>query len=196
MADIEKLRKNLEDNGFATSYFETAEEAARYLDGKLDGKSIGIGGCMTAQQMGLEKLLPAHNTVYWHWLGGSAQDAATAQVYISSVNGLAETGEIVNIAGTGNRVVGTICGHEALYLLVGVNKIAPDYDKALWRARNIAAPKNAQRLGRKTPCAQKGDRCYNCNSPERICRALTVLWKKPNGIPYAEVILINQELGL
>ena len=117
-------------------------------------------------------------------------------MYISSVNGLAETGEIVNIDGTGNRVVGTICGHEALYLLVGVNKIAPDYDQALWRARNIAAPKNAQRLKRKTPCAEKGDRCYNCSSPERICRALTVLWKKPNGIPYAEVILINQELGL
>ena len=196
MADIEKLRKNLEDNGFATSWFETAEEAARYLDGKLDGKTIGIGGSMTAQQMGLDKLLPAHNTVYWHWLGGTAQDAAQAQVYISSVNGLAETGEIVNIDGTGNRVTGTIWGHEALYLLVGVNKIAPDYDKALWRARNIASPKNAQRLGRKTPCAEKGDRCYNCNSPERICRALTVLWKKPNGIPYAEVILINQELGL
>ena len=196
MADMEKLRRNLENNGFATSYFETAEEAARYLDGKLDGKSIGIGGSMTAQQMGLDKLLPAHNTVHWHWLGGTAQDAAQAQVYISSVNGLAETGEIINIDGTGNRVVGTICGHEALYLLVGVNKIAPDCDKALWRARNIAAPKNAQRLGRKTPCAEKGDRCYNCSSPERICRALTVLWKKPGGIPYAEVILINQELGL
>ena len=128
MADMEKLRRNLENNGFATSYFETAEEAARYLDGKLDGKSIGIGGSMTAQQMGLDKLLPAHNTVHWHWLGGTAQDAAQAQVYISSVNGLAETGEIINIDGTGNRVVGTICGHEALYLLVGVNKIAPDYD--------------------------------------------------------------------
>ena len=196
MADMEKLRRTLEDNGFATSYFETAQEAAAYLDGKLDGKSIGVGGCLTAQQMGLDKLLPAHNTVHWHWMGGSRADAAQAEVYISSVNGLAETGEIVNIDGTGNRVAATIYGHKELYLLVGVNKIAPDYDKALWRARNIAAPKNAQRLGCKTPCAQKGDRCYNCNSPERICRALTVLWKKPNGIPYAEVILINQELGL
>lgn len=196
MADIEKLRRNLEENGFATSYFETAEEAARYLDGKLDGKSIGVGGTLTAQQMGLDKLLPSHNAVHWHWLGGTPEDAAKAQVYISSVNGLAETGEIINIDGTGNRVVGTIYGHEELYLLVGVNKIAPDYDQALWRARNIAAPKNAQRLKRKTPCAEKGDRCYNCSSPERICRALTVLWKKPNGIPYAEVVLINQELGL
>lgn len=195
MADIEKLRRNLEDNGFATSYFETAEEAARYLDGKLDGKTIGIGGSMTAQQMGLDKLLPSHNTVHWHWLGGTAQDAAKAQVYISSVNGLAETGEIVNIDGTGNRVVGTICGHEALYLLVGVNKIAPDYDQALWRARNISAPLNAKRLGCKTPCVTAGH-CCDCASPDRICRALSVLWCKPGGISHAEVILVNEELGL
>lgn len=194
MADMEKLRRNLENNGFATSYFETAEEAARYLDGKLDGKSIGIGGSMTAQQMGLDKLLPAHNTVHWHWLGGTAQDAAQAQVYISSVNGLAETGEIINIDGTGNRVVGTICGHEALYLLVGVNKIAPDYDQALWRARNIAAPKNAQRLQVRTPCAAKGDKCYDCKSPHRICRALVVYWEKPKSMDM-EVVLIDEDLG-
>ena len=165
MADIEKLRRNLEDNGFATSYFETAEEAARYLDGKLDGKTIGIGGSMTAQQMGLDKLLPSHNTVHWHWLGGTAQDAAKAQVYISSVNGLAETGEIVNIDGTGNRVVGTICGHEALYLLVGVNKIAPDYDQALWRARNIAAPRTPSASSAKPPVPRRATGATTATAP-------------------------------
>ena len=79
---------------------------------------------------------------------------------------------------------------------VGVNKIAPTFEKALWRARNIAAPKNAQRLGRKTPCAAKGDRCYDCESPDRICRALTVLWARPTAIEYAEVVIVEQELGL
>ena len=196
MYDFSKVKASLEERGFAVSCFATAEEAMDYLDGKLDGKTIGIGGSMTIRDMGLDQRLEKHNQVIWHWKDGSLQDAARAEVYLASVNGLAETGEIINIDGTGNRVVGTVWGHEALYLLVGVNKIAPDYDKALWRARNIAAPKNAQRLGRRTPCAEKGDRCYNCSSPERICRALTVLWKKPGGIPYAEVVLINQELGL
>ena len=79
--------------------------------------------------------------------------------------------------------------------MVGVNKIAPDYEKALWRARNIASPKNAQRLGRKTPCAAKGDRCYDCQSPERICRALVTLWQKPTGVEKAEVVLVEEELG-
>ncbi|MEG1721295.1 MAG: lactate utilization protein [Pseudoflavonifractor sp.] len=196
MSDITKLRKNLEDRGFHTSFFETAEEAGTYLDGKLDGKTIGMGGSMTARQMGLPDLLPAHNTMLCHWSGSTTAEAAAAEVYISSANGVAETGEIVNIDGIGNRVASTIFGHEALYLVIGVNKIRPTFEEALWRARNIAAPKNAQRLGRKTPCAVKGDHCYDCNSPERICRALAVLWTKPGAIPYAEVIIVNQDLGL
>lgn len=196
MISIEKLRENLEKRDFHTSYFATAAEAAAYLDGKLDGRTIGLGGTLTAQQMGLDKLLSAHNTVFWHWTGGSSEDAANAEVYICSCNGVAESGELVNIDGTGNRVASTIYGHKELYLVIGVNKIEPDYEKALWRARNIASPKNAQRLGRKTPCAAKGDRCYDCSSDERICRALVVLWEKPRGIEYAEVIIVDEELGL
>lgn len=196
MPNIDKLRKNLEQRGFQTAYFGTGAEAAQYLDSKLDGKHIGFGGTMTAQELGLDKLLGAHNTLHWHWLGGSAEEAAGAEAYISSVNGVAETGELVNIDGTGNRVASTIYGHKELYLVIGVNKITPDYESALWRARNIAAPKNAQRLGRKTPCAVKGDRCYDCQSPERICRALTVLWEKPGGVATAEVIIVGEELGL
>lgn len=196
MANVEKLRENLEKHAFHTSYFATAAEAAAYLDGKLDDRTVGLGGTLTAQQLGLDKLLPTHNTVSWHWTGGSSEDAAKAEVYICSCNGVAETGELVNIDGTGNRVASTIYGHKELYLVIGVNKIEPDYEKALWRARNIASPKNAQRLGRKTPCAVNGDKCYDCSSPERICRALVVLWEKPKGIDYAEVIIVDEELGL
>lgn len=196
MADIQTLRKNLEQRGFSTSYFSTGKEASDYLNKKIDGKTVGIGGSLTVKQIGLDQLLATHNDIKWHWSGATPQEAATAQVYLSSVNGIAETGEIVNIDGTGNRVASTIFGHEELYLLVGINKIAPDYDAALWRARNVASPKNAQRLGRKTPCAVNGDRCYDCKSPERICRALAVLWEKPNGIGRAEVVLVGEELGL
>ena len=150
---------------------------------------------MTAQQMGLYPRLSAHNKAVWHWEGGTLPEAMNTDAYITSVNGLAETGELINIDGTGNRVASTLFGHRRVYFVVGVNKIAPDYDAALWRARNIASPKNAQRLGRKTPCAVKGDRCYNCSSPERICRGLTVLWEPMGGAEVTEVLLINQELG-
>ena len=195
MADLEKLQKSLEAEGFAVSRFDTAAQAADYLDAALDGKTIGIGGSITVQEMGLGERLAKHNTVLWHWAGSTTQEAAGAQVYLTSVNGAAETGELINIDGTGNRVASTVFGHRRVYFVVGSNKIAPDYDAALWRARNIASPKNAQRLGKKTPCAVKGDRCYDCQSPERICRALTVLWEKPQGIEHMEIVLVEQELG-
>ena len=195
MYDFSKVKASLEERGFAVSCFATAEEAMDYLDGKLDGKTIGIGGSMTIRDMGLDQRLEKHNQVIWHWKDGSLQDAARAEVYLASVNGLAETGEIINIDGAGNRVASTIFGHEEVYFIVGRNKLAPDYDGALWRARNIASPKNAQRLGKKTPCAAKGDKCYDCKSPDRICRALTVLWEAPTGIGRSEVVLIDQDLG-
>ncbi|MBE5853297.1 MAG: lactate utilization protein, partial [Lachnospiraceae bacterium] len=65
---------------------------------------------------------------------------------------------------------------------------------ALWRARNIASPLNAKRLNRKTPCALKADKCYDCNSPERICRGLAVLWERPMSTD-VEVILVEENLG-
>ena len=196
MYDFTTVKRNLEERDFAVSCFATAAEAADYLAQKLDGKTVGHGGSLTLKEMGLLERLEGHATVRSHWLGDSFDDVAAAPVYLTSVNGLAETGELINIDGTGNRVAATIFGHEEVYFLVGRNKLAPDYDAALWRARNIASPKNAQRLGRNTPCAAKGDRCYDCRSPERICRALAVLWEKPKGIGRAEVVLIDQDLGL
>ena len=107
---------------------------------------------------------------------------------------ISETGEIVNIDGNGNRVSSTLYGHQKVYFLVGVNKVAPDFEAALWRARNVAAPKRAQSMGCRTPCAAKADRCYDCKSPERICRGLVVLWKPMMGME-AEVVLVDEDLG-
>ena len=98
-----------------------------------------------------------------HWLGDSFADAAAAPVYLTSVNALAETGELINIDGTGNRVASTIFGHEEVYFIVGVNKLAPDYDAALWRARNVASPKRPA-AGQKTPLRRPGDKCYDCKA--------------------------------
>jgi L-lactate utilization protein LutB len=195
MADLDKLKKNLEDRGYGTAFFSTAKEAADYLDTRLDGAVIAFGGSVTLQEMGLYERLAAHNTVYWHWKDGTKQQARGAQVYLSSVNGVAETGELVNIDGDGNRISSTLFGPEKVYLVVGINKITPDYDSALWRARNVAGPKNAQRLRRKTPCAVRADKCYDCKSPERICRALTVFWEKPTGIPETELVVVSENLG-
>ena len=197
MANLEHAAANLEKRGFSVRRFATGAEAAAYLNQAIDGKTVGFGGSLTLEQLRLYDLLSRHNEVHWHWINGpqEREAARTVQVYVSSVNGLAETGELVNIDGSGNRVSSTLYGHETVYLVVGRNKLADTYDGAVWRARNIAAPKNAQRLGKKTPCALKADRCYDCQSPERICRALGTLWGPVTG-QKTEVLLIDEDLGL
>ncbi|MBQ8515770.1 MAG: lactate utilization protein [Ruminococcus sp.] len=199
--NYEALRKKLEECGYKVSCFDTKEEAAAYLNAQIDGKSIGIGGSMTVEEMGLYDMLASHNTVHWHQRipqGRNSKEvrlaANASDIYISSVNGIAETGEIINIDGNCNRVAAIFYGHEKVYLIAGANKIEKDYDSALWRARNIAAPLNAKRLGMKTPCAVRADRCYDCKSPDRICRGLSVLWEKPMTGEF-EVILIDEKLG-
>lgn len=199
--DFTKVKSALEARGFKVSAFPTAAEAARYLNGQIDGVSVSFGGSVTLEQMGLFESLGQHNEVLSHWHVPAGKDPAeirakamTTEVYLTSANGLAETGEIVNIDGTGNRVSGMLFGHKKVYFVVGRNKLAPDYDGALWRARNIAAPKNAQRLGTRTPCAARGDRCYDCKSPQRICRGLVVLWEAMKGCE-TEVVFVDEELG-
>jgi hypothetical protein len=197
MADLNKAAKVLEEAGFGVHVFSTAAEAAAWLDANIDGKTVGFGGSVTLRDMGLYEKLSGHNTVYWHWeQGPEARKAAMqADVYVTSVNALAESGEIVNIDGTGNRVAGTLYGHETVYYVIGRNKLTDDYDSAIWRARNVAAPKNAQRLGLKTPCAIKGDHCYNCKSPDRICCGMVTMWRPMAGMP-AEILLIDEDLGM
>ena len=170
-----------------------------FLNEVIDGTSVGFGGSMTLDQMGLFPSLGQHNTVFWHWKQTPAQaleNARSAQVYLTSANAISETGEIVNIDGTGNRVASMLYGHEALYIVAGVNKLAPDLASAMDRARSIAAPLNARRLQRKTPCAlAEPMRCHDCNSPERICRGFVTLARPMGSIGQTHVILIEESLG-
>ena len=197
--DWSNLQKNLEARGFSVRIFDTGEAAADYLAGAIRGKTVGFGGSMTLDRLGLYDRLSENNECHWHWKTPGPETiaaAANAQVYLTSVNAIAETGELINIDGTGNRISAASSAKEAVYFIAGANKIAPDYDQALWRARNVAAPLNARRLNRKTPCAQGEEiKCYDCKSPERICNGLSVLWRKLGGTKLCEVVLIKEELG-
>ena len=201
MEKLMKVQKGLEVLGYTVKVFDDKDGAAEYLSGALQGKRIGLGGSASIGEMGLYERLQERNTVLWHLRLSAGddvmqvrKDAARAEVYITSVNGISEAGEIVNIDNTGNRVAAATFGCEKVYFIIGKNKIAPTLAAAIDRARNIAAPLNAKRLGLKTPCAVRGDRCYDCDSPQRICRNLSVFWRKPTGCEY-EVLLINETLG-
>ena len=195
MADFTHVRRNLEDRGYIVREFTSGAEAAAYLDSVVDGNTVGFGGSMTLQAMGLWERLQTHNTVYSHLNGFPfGPEAAAAQIYISSVNALAQSGEIVNIDAYGNRVAGTLFGHEKVFFVIGRNKLAATYEEAVWRARNVAAPLNARRKQLRTPCAARADHCYDCKSPERICRAMVTMWAPILGME-TEILLVDEDLG-
>ena len=201
MESVMKTAEALRKRGYDVSCFETGEDAAAYIDSKIDGFTVGFGDSETIMSLSLYERLSSHNEVYdpKHPREGkgfydTARICLTTEIFLTSVNGIAETGEMVNIDGTGNRVAGSLYGHRKVYFVAGRNKISPNLEEAAQRARNVAAPKNAARHQYKTPCAVHEDRCYDCSSPNRICNAQVIYWRKMNHMDM-EVVLINEDLG-
>lgn len=195
--DYSPIRKNFEKHGFSTQLFPDREKTVAYLCKTLDKQTIGFGGSVTLKEMGLYEALAENNAVVWHNRIAAFEVrrlANSARVYIPSANAVSETGEIVNIDGTGNRVAMTAFGPETCYFVVGKNKIVPSLADAMDRCRNVAAPRNAQRLNAKTPCARNGDKCYDCDSPDRICAVTVIHSRVPRGMR-CEIIFVDEELG-
>ena len=198
MTDFKTVEQNLKARGYQVCCFASGADAAAYLCASLCGVTIGIGGSSTVKMLGLYEKLRENNTVYWHWMQEPAQarkQAMQTDVYLTSANALSENGELVNIDGTGNRVSSTLFGHGKVIYLIGRNKLTADYEQAVWRARNIAAPQRAKQLGVKTPCSERADRCYDCRVPGRICRGMVTLWG-PMAAMDTEILLIDEDLGL
>lgn len=197
--DIEKLRKNAGAKGFSFKYFATAREAADYMVGELTGRSVGIGGSKTVDTLDIyDRLCAECPDVAWHWKqepDGARERAAHSEAYVTSANGIAETGEIVNIDGNGNRVASTLYGHKYLYIVAGVNKVEPTLERAVWRARNVAGPLRARSFDKNTPCVKGELRCYDCSSPERICRGMSILLAPMLSTEKTELVMVGEELG-
>ena len=178
-------------------FFATGEEAAKYLCEEIKDTTVGIGGSKTAEQLGLYEKLSENNTVYWHWRTPGHETLIKeneAAVFISSANAIAETGEILNIDGRGNRLAGQVFGKKKTYIVSGTNKICPDFESALFRARNVAAVENVKRFPFDVPCKIDG-KCHDCRSPQRACNALLVLWGPMMDMDM-EIVLIDEELGM
>ena len=191
--DLERIGKAFTERGFGFHYFGTADEAAAYLKDTCAGHSVSMGGSMTMKELGFPENFAESTECHWHWIDKGVY-CQTPDIYLSSANGLSETGEIVNIDGKCNRAAATLFGPKRCIFVCGVNKLRPDLQSAVERARNIAAPRNAKRLEKKTPCAFDG-KCHDCRSPERICRAMVVHMGVPSGFESCEVVLIGEKLG-
>lgn len=192
---------NLENNGFQVEYFDNINIAKNYLLSKIDIEmDVGIGGSMTIFDSKIhEELIKKGNKVYWHWLCDSEnkntvlQKASNSNIYLSSSNAITSEGKLINIDGVGNRVTSMVYGHDKVYILVGVNKIVENSEEAINRIKEVACPKNAERLNLNTPCRHTG-KCNDCNSLDRMCNIKVILEKKPMKTDI-EIIIINQKLG-
>lgn len=194
--DIEKTIRSLRERHYSVRHFASSAEAAEYLTQSISGTTVGIGGSKTVEQLGLYERLSENNTVYWHWKStepGTREKANAAAVYLTGANAISENGEILNIDGAGNRLAAQVYGAKRLYIIAGTNKLCPDFESALYRARNTAAVLNCRRFNGNTPCKIDG-KCHDCRSLDRICNALLVLWAPMAGMQ-TEVILIDGELG-
>lgn len=193
--DFATIKKNLEKHRFTVNCFPNREAAAAHLENTVKGETIGFGGSITVKDMGLYERLGTNNKVIWHWVEQGAQKRFPEfTAYITSANAVSETGELVNIDGSGNRVAASIFGPKKVFFVVGRNKICPDLNAAIDRARTVAGPANAKRINTPTPCVADG-RCHDCDSPKRVCGVMSVHMRPMLSAEHTEVVLIDEDLG-
>lgn len=192
--DMDKIRAAFTRKGFSFQYFDTAEQAKTYLVEQCAGKRVSFGGSMTLDGMGVYEALQGKADVHWHWKGDAFDQ--TPDIYLTSANGVAATGELVNIDGAGNRVSATLYGPKEVLFVCGINKVAEDLSAAIQRAEQVAAPKNAMRFDTGSACQKAGgDKCYHCTAPGSICRAMVIHRGPMRSQTRCELVLIGEELG-
>ncbi len=194
----QKVIKGLESRNMTGYYAASKEEALKTALSLIpEGSSVTMGGSMSAQEIGLVAAVKEGNYRFIDRHAGDPRAAMLAgydaDVFLSSVNAMTDDGVLVNIDGNSNRVSAICQGPKKVIFIVGMNKVCGDLDGAMKRARNVAAPTNAQRFGLSTPCAKTG-KCMDCKSPDTICcQFLITRFSRHAG--RIHVILVNDTLG-
>lgn len=190
--------KGLNSRNMTGYYAADKEEAVKLaLEVIGEGSSVAMGGCQSAQEIGLINALQAGNYNYIDRSNMTPREgllaAYDADVFLSSANAMTNDGIMVNIDGNSNRVSCIAQGPKKVLFIVGMNKVCSDLDEAMKRARNVAAPANAQRFDVKTPCKVTG-KCSDCKSPDTLCcQFLITRYSRHEG--RIHVIMVNDTLG-
>jgi hypothetical protein len=169
----------------------------------MDVKTASYGGSMTCVDAGIFEAMNNHSTIEFidPWEKGLSPEesmerrrqALLVDLFITGTNAVTETGQLVNLDATGNRVAGITFGPKNVMLFIGRNKIVPNLEEAMYRVKEYVAPVNSMRLERKTPCV-KTSFCEDCKSPERICNTWTIT-EKSNPKGRTKIVLINESVG-
>lgn len=198
----EKIIQGLNSRNMEGYYAETKEDALRKaLELIPTGSSVSWGGSMSIAEIGLKDAMKDGDyTVYDREGARSREEKRKAELaaydcdyYLTSSNAISEDGVLINIDGFANRVSSIAAGPRNVLMIIGMNKVVKTAEDALSRARNEAAPINAQRFGLSTPCSTTGA-CFDCKSPDTICCQILItrFSKISNRI---KVILVGENLG-
>jgi len=206
---VDQTLRAFKKNKIEAVFVGSRQEALRSIMNRIpQGSVIGAADSTTLKEIGVFEELKRRNfTVYWPFdeavpkeeRRNTERKALLTDVFLSGSNAITMDGKIVNVDATGNRVAGMIFGPKKSIVVVGINKIVENLDKALERAKNIAAPLNAKRIWEERdwellPCVGVG-RCVDCDAENRICNITTIIEKKPRAIDIT-LIIVGEELGL
>jgi len=201
--EVSRVKQALEANNFPVKVFSSGEEAKQHFLSIIDKKdSVGIGGSTTIKEIGLfQHLVDNEFNIINPYIPNLTRDeifeirrkTLLADYLITSSNAVTMQGDLINVDGYSNRVAAIMFGPKKVFLFIGKNKIVPDIESGIDRVFNYAAPINAKRLNKNTPCVETGV-CEDCTSPDRICNNLTVTMKQ-NITDRINIFLINENLG-
>jgi len=201
-------KEALEENNFSAFIAETPSDSKKIIIDRilpeLDVASVSWGDSMTLyatdilpyfrEKSAIRLIETFGETISRQKSMKRRKEAILTDLFFTGTNAVTESGMLVNLDMIGNRVGGITFGPKHVVIVVGRNKIVSNLEEAMNRIKNFAAPANAIRHGKKTPCV-KTSFCMECQSPDRICNVWTIHEKShPKG--RIKVILINQDLGL
>ncbi len=200
---IQTTIEALKHNEFIAFFYPHPEEARDFIVDAIHPNSVvGVGGSETVRVLGIIPLLKHKGVeVLDHWdtrlsfeeVVHLRKRQLTCDVFLASVNAVTERGELVSRDGIGNRICAMTFGPRKVILIVGVQKIVKDLHEAFRRIREVAAPRRATSLGLSLPCTQARG-CVDCSHPDRICRATTVLHRRPS-LTDITVVIVGKALG-
>lgn len=195
------LIKNLQSRHFEAYYCsDKASALEKALELIPKNATVGWGGAMSAQQIGLIDAVKSGYAVYDRDTCTTMEDRVrmmkkclTADVFLTGANAISLDGQMVNIDGNGNRVAAIVYGPDSVIVIAGMNKVMDTLEDAVKRARTIAAPMNQQRFTNQTPCQLTGA-CADCKAPECICNQILITRNcRPAG--RIKFIIVGEELG-
>ena len=200
---IEQLIKSLKKNRIEGIYFSSTQKLIDFFIRRLKPNiTVGTGDSLTLEQLGIFDLLRKSNVNFLDKYRKDItreekdklyRDNFSSDLFLSGVNAITTEGKIFNLDGNGSRVAPVIYGPKQVFLVCGMNKIVENDEEAISRIRNIAAPIDAKRLNKKTPCTKTG-KCMDCKSADKICNYYTIIQGQFDK-ERIKVLLIDGEYG-